>query len=101
MSEVFFCALKWPSLAIDVNETCSLFRHGEANDKRFQDEAPAWLRMAGGNFYFDACEHGGSLKHLLFIAGGIGINPIFSMLQVGEVLFRCLSEVDEKQRDLE
>lgn len=35
---------------------------------------------AGGSFYFDAEEHG-DLRHLTFIAGGIGINPIFSMLK--------------------
>ena len=35
---------------------------------------------AGGNFYFDAEEHQ-HLNHLVLIAGGIGINPLFSMLK--------------------
>ena len=52
------------------------------------------LRRAGGSFYFEAKEQS-RLKNLFFVAGGIGINPIFSMLQ--EAL-RCREELEDLER---
>ncbi|CAJ1370914.1 unnamed protein product [Effrenium voratum] len=41
-----------------------------------------WVKLkAGGSFFFDPKQYGSHLQQLVFIAGGIGINPIFSMVQ--------------------
>ena len=36
---------------------------------------------AGGDFYFDPSEQSCDKKHILLLAGGVGINPLFSILQ--------------------
>merc|ERR1719433_339274 len=36
---------------------------------------------AGGTFSWDAAADGPGVDHLLLVAGGIGINPLYSMLQ--------------------
>jgi len=35
----------------------------------------------GGSFFFDPQIHGQTLRNLVLVAGGIGINPLYSMLQ--------------------
>eukprot|EP00913_Durusdinium_trenchii_P023881 g22426.t1 len=73
-----FKAGNWVDFFIDQD---GVSKYGLRDDTQKQGGDTVLSRKAGGSFYFDAYEHGRHLKHLIFIAGGIGINPIFSMLQ--------------------
>lgn len=71
-----------PSSLPELRLAVKTSRHPPAQWCHTLAQPGKWVKLkAGGSFYFDAYEHGRHLKHLIFIAGGIGINPIFSMLQ--------------------